>query len=169
VGVDLAAWGHHCGLTRTRTASDCGSSRSRPAAVAVLAFTHARIFQYEIHFNFDLDWDTLIGSYFVLGNWHLLWYGVLGAAVLAGRRIFAARLAPMTAIVVAGLSFLVFVLGFTSARDWSSEQTTVNRATLHLAPLMVVFAVMAFREFSGRWSEGWRENLVRADTAAMRR
>jgi len=122
-------------------------------AVVVVAFTHARIFQYEIHLNFDLDWNTLIGSYFVLGNWHLLWYGVLGAAVLAGRRLFAPHMRPMTAIVVAGLSFIVFVLAFTSARDWSSEQTTVNRATLHLAPLMAIFAVMAFREFSRRWRE----------------
>jgi hypothetical protein len=123
-------------------------------AIVALAFTHTRVFEYEIHLNFDLDWKALIDSYFVLGNWHLLWYGMLGAAVLAGRRLLAPPLAPLTTTIAAGLSFLVFVLAFTSARDFSTEQTTINRATLHMAPLMVVFAVMAFREFSRRWNEG---------------
>ena len=45
--------------------------------------------------------------------------------------------APLTVVVAGGVLFLAFVLLFTNAREWLSDQTTVNRATLHLAPLVV--------------------------------
>ena len=48
--------------------------------------------------------------------------------------------------------FLVVVFSFTNARQWVTEQTTINRATLHIAPLAAVFAVLAFRAFAERWA-----------------
>jgi hypothetical protein len=54
--------------------------------------------------------------------------------------------------VATGGLFLVIVFSFTNARLWVTEQTTINRATLHIAPLAAVFAVLAFRAFAVRWS-----------------
>jgi hypothetical protein len=56
----------------------------------------------------------------------------------------------MTAIVGAGLAFLFFVFGFTNARAWVADQTTINRATLHLAPLIGLWAVLVFTAWATR-------------------
>jgi len=57
----------------------------------------------------------------------------------------------LTMIVLGGLLFLFFVFGFTNASYYVSDQSTVNRATLHLAPLIVVFMVLAWQAFAQRW------------------
>jgi hypothetical protein len=111
------------------------------------------IFNYRLHLDFDLAWRALAESYFVYGNWNLLWYGALMAALLAGRRLLAPPLAALTTIVACGLLFLFVVFGFSDARAWVTDQTTVNRATLHLAPLLAVFMVLAFRAFAAQWRE----------------
>jgi hypothetical protein len=121
--------------------------------VIALAVTNTLIFQYRFHVDLDLAWHALAQSYFALGNWNLLWYGALGAALLAGRRLLAPDLAPLTTIVSAGLLFLGFVFAFSNASEWATSQTTVNRATLHLAPLVVILAVLAFRAFGERWGK----------------
>jgi hypothetical protein len=118
---------------------------------AALAQTHPVIFGYELHLDYAPAWNALAESYLLLGNWHLLWYAAIAAALLAWRGLFAPALAPLTIVVAAGTLFLFFVFGFTTARAWVTEQTTVNRATLHFAPLVAVFAVLAFREFTARW------------------
>jgi len=61
-------------------------------------------------------------------------------------------MAPLTTIVVGGLFFLFVVFGFTTASYYITDQTTVNRATLHVAPLIVVFVVLAYRAFAARWA-----------------
>jgi len=40
------------------------------------------------------------------------------------------------------------VFAFTNARDWVTDQTTINRATLHLAPLVVVLGALLWRELA---------------------
>ena len=65
-------------------------------------------------------------------------------------------------IVLGGLLFLFFVFGFTNASVWISDQTTVNRATLHLAPLIAVFLVLAFQAFARRWRAAHPEPLPAA-------
>nr|MBA3776838.1 hypothetical protein [Betaproteobacteria bacterium] len=45
----------------------------------------------------------------------------------------------------AGSVFLFVVFAFTNARAWVADQTTVNRATLHLAPLVTVWMLAVFR------------------------
>ena len=47
-----------------------------------------------------------------------------------------------------GLAFLMFGFSFTNASQWVEDQSTVNRATLHLAPLIVVWMVLAFRAWA---------------------
>ena len=120
-------------------------------ALAVVAQTNPVVFGYRLHQDFDPAWRALGETQFLLSNWHLLWYAAIVAAALAWRQLATPALAPLTAIVVTGGVFLVIVFSFTIARNWVIEQTTINRATLHLAPLAAVFAVLAFNAFAARW------------------
>jgi len=126
------------------------------AAVAFLLAAVARlklnVFAYRLDLDFDPPWRDLFQSYFLLGNWNLLWFGVVVAAALAYRDLFSRSLAPMTMAVTGGILFLFFVFAFTNASAFIADQTTVNRATLHLAPLMVCYMTLAFQAFARRLS-----------------
>ena len=124
------------------------------AAIAVVALARfkLRLFNYELNMLYAPPWGDLAQSYFLLGNWNLLWYGAIGVALLAWRSLLAPSMAPLTTIVVGGLFFLFVVFGFTTASYYITDQTTVNRATLHVAPLIVVFVVLAYRAFAARWA-----------------
>jgi hypothetical protein len=113
-------------------------------ALVVLARTDPIVLGYRLHLDYAPPWFGLLESLFLLGNWHLLWYAALAVAALAGRELVAQTLAPLTAIVAAGLLFLFIVFAFTNAREWVTDQTTVNRAILHLAPLLTFWVVVAF-------------------------
>ena len=127
------------------------------AAVAVLLVVIARfpftLFNYRIDATFAAPWGDLAQSFFLLGNWHLLWYAAVAVALLAWRQLLAPGLAALTLTVVAGLTFLFFVFAYTTASAYVSDQTTVNRAALHLAPLVVVFVVLGWQAFARRWDE----------------
>jgi hypothetical protein len=120
-------------------------------ALAVLAQTHPVISNYELHLDFAPPWGAIVETHFLLGNWNLLWYGALVAAFLAWRRLPSSELAPMTAIIAADALFLFVVFSFTGPRNWMTEQTTINRATLHAAPIACIFVVLAYRAFAARW------------------
>ncbi len=122
-------------------------------ALVALARFQLSLFNYQVKLDFNPAWGDLLSSYFLLGNWHLLWYGAIVAAILAGRQLLAPALAPLTMVIAGGLLFLFFVFGFTTASFYISDQTTVNRATLHLAPMIVVFMVVAWQAFARRWAE----------------
>ena len=119
------------------------------AAVTALTLVLARsvvpILGYRLHLEFDLPVGALFDAYFAFGNWNLLWYGVIAALVIGWRQVLAPELAPLTVVVAAGVSFLLFGFAFTNAGRWVEDQTTVNRATLHLAPLLVVWMLHLFR------------------------
>jgi hypothetical protein len=120
-------------------------------ALVILARFNLRIFNYQLNLSYAPAWGDLAESYFLLGNWHILWYGAIAIAILAWRSLLAPALAPITTIALGGLLFLFVVFGFTTASYWITDQTTVNRATLHLAPVIVVFMVLAWQAFSQRW------------------
>ena len=46
---------------------------------------------------------------------------------------------------------LFFVFAFSNASAFIADQTTVNRATLHLAPLVVCYMTLAFLAFARRF------------------
>ena len=119
-------------------------------ALAVLAQTNPIVLGYRLHLDFDPAWAALFESFFMLGNWNLLWYAVIVVAVVGRRQWLSPALLPMTAIVGAGLAFLFFVFGFTNARAWVADQTTINRATLHLAPLIGLWTVLVFTAWANR-------------------
>ena len=120
------------------------------AALLALVLTRVGItfLGYRLQLEFDMPWSGLTEAYFTFANWHLLFYGVVAMALLTGRRALAQPLMPLTLIVAAGFAFLMFGFAFTNARQWVEDQSTVNRATLHLAPLIVVWMILAFRAWA---------------------
>jgi hypothetical protein len=59
-------------------------------------------------------------------------------------------LVALAAITAAGLGFLFFVFAFTEAGYWLADLTTANRATLHLAPLLVALGVLTWHRLAFR-------------------
>jgi hypothetical protein len=114
----------------------------------VLAQTSPVVMGYQLHLDIAPDWDALVYSFLLYDNWHLLWYGAIAVALLGWRQAMAPGVAPLTVVVAGGTLFILFVLLFTNARDWLSDQTTVNRATLHLAPLVAVWMLVVFRAWA---------------------
>ena len=115
------------------------------ATLLVLAQTNVVLLGYQLHLTYDFPWRGLVDAYFTFANWHLLWYAVLAAAVIGHRFLLAPALVPLTVVIGGGLMFLLFGFAFTNARIWVEDQSTVNRATLHLAPLLFVWAALVFR------------------------
>jgi hypothetical protein len=120
------------------------------AVLVVLARLDVVLLGYRLHLEFELPWRGLIDAYLVYANWHLLWYGAIAAAIVGWRDLLSRELAPLTMVIAAGLLFLFFGFAFTNARLWVEDQSTVNRATLHLAPLLVVWMLLAFRAWMAR-------------------
>ncbi len=68
-----------------------------------------------------------------------------------GGNLATPTLAPLTVVAATGAILLFAVFAFPEAAGWLAGQTTFNRATLHFAPVAVVFAALAFQEFAARW------------------
>jgi hypothetical protein len=118
-------------------------------ALLALARTNVVILGYRLHADFDPGWRPFWDAYLLSSSWNLLWYGAVVLAIVGARRLSSPRLAPLAVIVGTGIAFLLFVTWFTNASGWLQELTTLNRATLHLAPLIVVFGVLLWRELTG--------------------
>jgi hypothetical protein len=116
-------------------------------AIVALVLTRSSIpiLGYHLQLDYDMPWNGLAQAYFAFANWHLLFYGTAAVALLGRRQLLSREIAPLTIIVAAGFAFLMFGFAFTNARAWVEDQSTVNRATLHLAPLIVVWMLMAFQ------------------------
>ena len=80
-----------------------------------------------------------------------MWFGVIGAVLLAWRPLQTLPLLPLATIVAAGMLFVLVLFAFPGTLRLLTDPPTVNRATLHLAPLSIVFMLLAFRAFAGRW------------------
>jgi hypothetical protein len=113
-----------------------------------LAKSAPLILGYRLHVEFQPPWRALAEAYFLFNNWHLLWYAVVALAILGARQLGRPPLAPLTAVVASGLAFLFVVFTFTNVGAWVTDFTTVNRATLHLAPLLLCLCMLLWRELS---------------------
>ena len=114
----------------------------------IIARTEPVILGYRLHLNYAPAWRELVRSSFLMGNWNMLWYALTAIAIVGARRLLRAPLAPLTVIVIAGLAFLLFVFAFTVAATWLADLTTANRATLHIAPLLVVYGVLIWNQLA---------------------
>ncbi len=129
-------------------------------ALLVLARTHPVVLGYRLHLDFAPAWEGLVDSFFMLGNWHLLWYAAIACAIVAWRDLRSPRLLPLGVTIGTGFAFLAVVFAFTNARNWVSSQTTINRAVLHVAPLVAVWTVL----IASQWLD---RNRARKDAAPM--
>src|SRR5205823_12019254 len=111
-------------------------------ALLVLARTEPTVLGYRLHLDFAPAWAQLVKSYYLMGNWNLLWYAVIILMVLGWRRLSQPPLAPLAVVVAAGLLFLAVVFSFTTAAAWIADLTTANRASMHLAPLLVFVSIL---------------------------
>jgi hypothetical protein len=123
------------------------------AALAVLAQTGFVVAGRSLHLEFAPDWTSLSDTLFLLGNWNLLWYGVVGAALLAWRQSLVPPLLPLAAIVAACLFVVAIVFGFPGSAQWIADVSGMDRAMLQVAPVLVVYIVLAFRAFAAHWAE----------------
>ena len=124
------------------------------AALAILwlARSGVNVLGYQLSPQFAMPWNALFDAYFSFGNWNLLWYCAVATLALAWRQLLSREVAPWSCVVAAGLMFLFVGFAFTNAGAWVEDQSTVNRATLHLAPLVVVWMFVALRS--------WRRGTV---------
>jgi hypothetical protein len=100
------------------------------------------ILNYRLHLQLDLPWRGLVDAYLSYANWHLLFW-LLPGVLLVGHRVLDARgIAPLTAVMVSGALFLLLGFSLSNAYLWVQDQSTVNRATLHLAPLLAVWMLL---------------------------
>jgi hypothetical protein len=120
------------------------------AALTILALGQSQktILGYRLHLDFQRPWQSLIDSYLLLANWHLLWYCVIALALLGAPRLVRGPLAPLAMIVASGLAFVFFVAAYPDAVARTIGFTTINRATLQLAPLLVCAGVLLWREMT---------------------
>ncbi|HEX8739088.1 MAG TPA: hypothetical protein VF925_03010 [Casimicrobiaceae bacterium] len=125
----------------------------------VLARVHPLVLGYRLHLDFAPAWNGLVDSFFLLGNWNLLWYAAIACAVVMWSELSKPPLLPLSLTLGIGFAFLVVVFAFTNARDWVSDQTTINRAVLHIAPLVAVWMVLV----CARWLDG--HGVARAQPA----
>jgi len=114
----------------------------------VLARTEPTILGYRLHLNFAPAWAQLVKSYYLMGNWNLLWYAVIALIAFGWRRLKEPQLLPLSMVAAAGLSFLFFVFAFTDAAVWMADLTTANRATLHIVPLLVYLGVLTWHSLT---------------------
>jgi len=119
--------------------------------LAVLAQTHPVMLGYRLHLDFAPAWQALLDSLFLLGNWHLLWYAVVVVAIVGWSLIRAHSLVALSATVASGLLFLIIAFAFTNARNWVTDQTTINRAVLHIAPLALTWAIIVVHALVQRY------------------
>jgi hypothetical protein len=129
------------------------------STLAVLAQTDPVVLGYRLHLDFAPAWAALADSLFLLGNWHLLWYAVIAAALVGWQVLRAPALAPLSITVASGLLFLIVAFAFTNARNWVTDQTTINRAVLHVAPLALVWTILVV--------DAWLHQRIRTGSARV--
>lgn len=119
-------------------------------ALVLLALTRTEptIAGYLLHLDFAPAWAQLVKSYYLMGNWNLLWYAVLALIVFGWRRLKEPPLLPLAAVTAAGAFFLFFVFAFTEAAVWLADLTTANRATLHIVPLLVFLGALTWHSLT---------------------
>jgi hypothetical protein len=117
-------------------------------ALLTLARTEPTILGYRLHLNFAPAWAQLVKSYYLMGNWNLLWYAVIALGAFGWRRLREPPLLPLTAVTAAGLSFLFFVFAFSDAAVWLADLGAANRATLHIVPLLVFLGMLTWHSMT---------------------
>lgn len=116
------------------------------AILFVLEDKDFHLFGYHVHLRFAADWHPFWQNMMVMDNWHLFWYLVVAALVLSFPRLLAPSFRSMTVLLLSAASFLAIVFFFTHAQAWAEDYTTINRALLHMVPMLLFYVMVLFQE-----------------------
>ena len=100
----------------------------------------------QVSFAYDPIWETLAVESVLLANWHLLAAGIVGTIAFSWRRLVGRDVAPLTLVVAAGAIWVAMLTAFPGVRYWGADGLGLNRAVLVLAPLAIVWMVVALRD-----------------------
>lgn len=133
---------------------------------ALLFFGHGsfNLLGYPLEFAFTPVWSPLWHNLAILDNWHLLFYLVAAALLLYLPRLFAPAYRAMTVIVAAAGFFILMIFFFTHVSAWVEQFTVVNRALLHLVPMLLFYVMVLFWEGQ---SGAFRAQRARLASLAM--
>ena len=116
--------------------------------VAVLAFSGPRLTlpylgRYEVGFHADVL-GAFVDSFFTLATWHLFWYlwfavFVVTMPALLDRPLFR----TMAVLVATAFAFVGGVYFFTSLAEFALDYTQINRACLHMVPMLAFVALVS--------------------------
>ena len=96
--------------------------------------------------EFHPVWQAFWKYYLVRDNWHLfVWIFPLALLYAAFSHRFSARLLPATLLVVEAFLFLFITFFFTYHYAAALDGTTINRATLHMVPMLFFYLLLLFR------------------------
>lgn len=112
--------------------------------------TGFNVLGYTLQFHYVPVWGALWDNLFVRDNWHLLFYLLPLAVVLNLHRLPDTPWRGMTAVVLAGFTFLFVVFFFTHVSAWVEDYTVVNRALLHMVPMLLFYIAVLLHDLPGR-------------------
>lgn len=101
---------------------------------------------YNLKFAFAPVWVPLWNNFAILDNWHLLFYLAAAALLLFLPRLFAPAYRAMTVLVVSAVAFVLVIFFFTHVSAFVEDYTVVNRALLHLVPMLLFYVMVLFWE-----------------------
>ncbi|MEO8740900.1 MAG: hypothetical protein ABI537_14515 [Casimicrobiaceae bacterium] len=100
---------------------------------------------YQAHVSVNSSSGFVLDNYFLLDNYHLVWYMTVAALICWWRAAIAAPLRPATTLIAAGVAFLVLSFFFTNSAKWWGDYGSINRATLHLVPALIFYLFLLSR------------------------
>jgi len=96
-------------------------------------------------------WRSLLDSFLLADNWHLLWYGTILLAIVGARRLVAPPLAQLAIVALSGLAWVLVVAMFgNDLASWFPEARVADRAALITAPVLIFLGVLVWRELTAR-------------------
>ena len=101
---------------------------------------------YSLKFAYTPVWRPLWDNLAVLDNWHLLFYLVAAILLLSTHRLFAPAYRAMTVTAGSALAFVLVIFFFTHVSAWVEDYTVINRALLHLVPMLLFYVMVLFWE-----------------------
>ncbi len=111
-------------------------------ALALFGQSGISLLGYSLKFAFVPVWAPLWDNLAILDNWHLLFYLAAAAIGLALPRLLAPAYLAMSVLVGAALAFMVAIFFFTPVSAWVENYTVVNRALLHLVPMLLFYVMV---------------------------
>jgi hypothetical protein len=100
---------------------------------------------YQAHVDPNAASGFVFDNYFLLDNYHLLWYFVVAALLVWWRNAFSSTLRPATAFIAACVAFLAVSFFFTNSAEWWGDYGSINRASIHLIPALVFYLFLISR------------------------